>query len=80
MKKEGREKRKEGGKKERNEERKERRKGKREEKKTTLGCVLTVDFSLLLTMKMRVVKNTAGILTLKLRSKIWQLEKSFFDV
>ena len=38
-----------------------------EEKKTTLGCVLTVDFSLLLTMKMRVVKNTAGILTLKIK-------------
>lgn len=57
---------------------KEGNKEKRKEKKTTLSCILTVDFSLLLTMKMRVIKNTAGILTLQLRSKIWQLEKSFF--
>lgn len=46
----GREKRKEGRKKGMKKGRKEGRE-KREEKKTTLGCVLTVDFSLLLTMK-----------------------------
>lgn len=76
-KKKGRDGRKEERKKEKEGER-ERKERERKGKKLTLSCVLTVDFSLLLTMKMRVIKNTAGILTLNLRSKIWQLEKSSF--
>lgn len=47
----GREKRKEGGRKKENRRKEGRRKEKGGRKKTTLGCVLTVDFSLLLTMK-----------------------------